>query len=576
MSRAVILMLALLLALGLTSCAPARRPRIMSATATMYETHPQGSSCRGVKTLLPGHETTIGLDACVVQIVLEPAPSAAWVKENVRVSGGGVPITPYRFGGDVAVDLPPGKAGDIVRITLASGLVPEQDSGAGATYALARSPEPRARLELWADGGVWREARPGDTIAARPLKARLVLTKPVNRHEMEGAIREALPGDTSLAWQGDRTVVFEAARPPAAIRLSLCGVTDTEDGLCVLGGVPVVFTGPAPQLYSLRSGSGEPTPLRSLPANLTAARIDGSGTRLLAGFVIERADWPYAPTSIAFLDVAGGDGVTREYAGDLLFWRGPGTDVLAGVARWSVGEDGTLRDGWTLFAHDGEVRQRADLPEARAWHCSLSPDGKTLAGLHFNRGRDDLTQTHLALINFETGRVRQIDDFSVTYLPLSEFFTREIAPPVWSADGRYIAGISDGRTGCGLRVADLETGKVETVATIAEPGYSSTSALSLSPDGQWWLLDNLLVSFDGTQVRHIATDDLRQGRHFWSGDSRYVAVCRDWSRVTVVPLDGSAPLVMRGPYMGCGWDDSGIFYYVTWPDAEHRYDDPWR
>jgi len=52
-----------------------------------------------------------------------------------------------------------------------------------------------------------------------------------------------------------------------------------------------------------------------------------------------------------------------------------------------------------------------------------------------------------------------------------------------------------------------------------------------------------------------------------------VAYSRDWYAVSVVPVAGGDVKPLGPSSLGCGWDDAGRLYFVTWPDAQWRSSD---
>jgi roadblock/LC7 domain-containing protein len=569
------------------------RPRIVSAEARLSESYEQGGRMTGEVDVLPGREAVVGTDEWVFSVKLDPVPSADWYARNVKVVGGNAaPLRQDLFGlGMVEMSFPAGKAGERVSITLSSVILPEAAASRSTTavYDLRRAPEPTATLDVWR-GNSWYVVEPGNFLGERPLRLRLVFSKPMDKGTVVAALDGAVPGYANLNWPDARTVAFELPQPPPALRIPLHEMRDIE-GLWAHGGTSVAFTGSPPRLHSWRPGDSDGRPVINMPANLSSVAVNSGGNRYLASYTAEttslvapgrdQAKQVISPGSgpSGGAGPSGGVGPAGAASG------APRLDLPGYVVGWADANTIVLatRESWALVSPEGVVRQNGPLPDDSLRLLRLSPDGSSMAGLLVRWDEADaktgLAPVDLAVIKFAGGGHQWVREFGRIVVTNTEGVIS--AAPAWSPDGKHVAGLSDTAEGAAIVVADLATGETQLKAKLPVIEQALFEYLSWSPDGRWWMVGSRLVSVATGEAR-AAGRWLPRGEHYWSPDSRHVAVGALWGRIEVVRVGGGgadagagggggAAQTSLGVGLPVGWSADGVFWYVVWPDADHRY-----
>jgi len=534
------------------------------------------SQTRGTSTpVAAGAEVVVGTRYVVFRAVLDTEVPPEWWDDHLTVTGVDRSAFSGSFdGGAVLLEFWEGPPGERVTVTLDSVVLPGGEVGS-YEVAFVRVEEPSAAVEVREDE-TWRQVVPGEFLTRRPLEFRVSFTREMDREAVEAVLRAA--GAKEIAWtsaeeeegEGDEdggvAVTFTIPSPPPAVDFDrLTGVRDTF-GLPLEGGLPVVFAGEPPRLYSFDPASGDERPLCALMADISDAAISPDGRHLLVT-AFDRKSLEYALLSW----------VVEVETGRLV--------PLSGWGWWGWVDAGHLlrlgEDHYEVTDLTGRVLHRGSLPTG--WRAaSLSPDGRTLAVLVGDwTGYPDipgyLVSHDLVLTDLVSGTQKVIEDLVRIYSPPTEGYVFSI--PAWSPDGTRLAAVSDSESESVIVLVDLATGSVTLPATLAGPA-ASHDHFSWSPDGRFWLSGDLLIETAGGGAS-AAAPVAGRGRPYWSPDGTWLARSDDamnWGQTRVAAVGGAPgptapapPEHFLGTTLPCGWDAQGLFYFIRWEAADYRY-----
>jgi hypothetical protein len=544
---------------------PATAPAVVSVSL---------SQARGRPTpVAAGAEVVVGTRYVVFRAVLDTEVAPGWWDDHLTVTGVDRSAFSGSFdGGAVLLEFWEGPAGERVTVTLDSVVLPGGEVGS-YEVAFLRVEEPSATVEVREDE-TWRQVVPGEFLATRPLEFRISFTREMDRGAVEAVLRAA--GAEDVTWTSteeeeeeekkeDRgvAVTFTIPSPPPAVDFDrLTGVRDTY-GLPLEGGLPVVFAGEPPRLYSFDPVSGDERPLCALMADISDAVVSPDGRHLLVT-AFDRTSLEYTLLSW----------VVEVETGRLV--------PLSGWGWWGWVDAGHLlrlgEDHYEVTDLTGRMVHRGSLPTG--WRAaSLSPDGRTLAVLvgdwtGYPDIPDYLVSHDLVLTDLASGTQSVIEDLVRIYSPPTEGYV--FSTPAWSPDGTRLAAVSDSESESVIVLVDLAAGSVTRPATLPGPA-ASHDHFSWSPDGRFWLSGDLLV--ETTAAGATAAGPVAgRGRPYWSPDGTWLARSDDamnWGQTRVAAVargPGPTPSEhLLGMALPCGWDAEGLFYFVRWEGAEHRY-----
>ncbi len=531
----------------------------------------------------PGKSVTVGLQPLPFHAILAPAPASDWVQKNVKVEGAKVELAPADTG-TLSFTIPASTKEGTVTIALSS-VVPPDGQGNTVTFTLNRKAEPRGTLEVQ-DGGTWRAVRPGESLRQRPLDLRVVFSSDMTAGSLQAELARRAG---TFKWENPKTLLWHLDDPPAVVELDLRQGRGTN-GLLVMGDLASAYTGEVPQLVafdlikgttvnptSTAPATAQATALITLPADVRTALISPDGRKLLVSAFLRstsRAQNP--PIATWVIDTQNG---SRRVM--------PGNDASY-FAYLGWADDQSV----VALTYEGEVRVAVvDLGGRvlRSWKVpgdgghlvSVSPDGRRLAVMIGDFDREDqaerLTPYELYVIDLASGQTAlEAKDFVWIYSTHSEGRGRN--GPAWSPDGRELAAVGDRKQGGGayVRVADLQKrgldgtnqAAVTEGASIPDLGHSYQYPFSWSADGRYWVIGDRIVSSRAPFETKGQLSGL--GKPLWSLSPLVVrGETDDYGPIRAYQVGaGSAPFLSAD--LPVGWDRSGTFYGIRWPDYRFR------
>ncbi|HEY3315987.1 MAG TPA: hypothetical protein VGL40_12015 [Bacillota bacterium] len=516
-------------------------------------------------------KTMVGTGRFILHASFKPAPSADWFKQNVTVEGGSARIITednYTQGWAQYI-VPKGQEDETITLRIKSAtLVGGADS---FELVMKRVDEPRAKLEV-SEGRRWREVAACDVLGMRPLKLRVTFTQEMEKATVESAFKD-LTG--KLEWAGGKRLTWTSEAPPAVVRIDVNQARSTN-GLWVLGGLPVAYTGEAPRLYAYDPATGAEKDVAAVPTDLMTTYVSPDGQRLLAGaYAASTSRLEPGPVVWRVIDLTTGKATVLPDGGDYVGWAGSGAVVRLVDKRCE------------LIDLNGQKTREWAQPHENFRHPTVSPDGRHLAGLvpDFESGasRDpetSLIPNDLVLIDLENGQAEVVKEFVRIYLPPSEWYVR--SGPAWSRDGGQVAAVGDRRGGGEVRVYDLAEKAAHTATVIDGPKYITVEPFSWSPDGNFWVINGRAVGATIEAFPMSAEVDGSQSTWAWSVDGKWVASYGgdgNWGKMGVRKAEGAGGGSSGGGFEAvgtrdgffCGWDNGGRAYYVKWADVASGY-----
>lgn len=513
-------------------------------TVTAIHCDRQSSGDGALVNLDPGGTLIVGPTPFKFIFRLDPVPGASWAKRHVSVEPAGASYTvEVSPDGDLAVGFESGPPGELVTVTL-TGVSTSSHNGKVSLTA-TRAARPTVSLEVKV-GGEWRPVRPAECLPAVPLDLRLVFSEDMDRPSVEAGLSNAdswndEPNFVDLRWVDDRTILLRAPERPGAIRI--CVEAKTASGLALWSVLPTLFNCDPPRLCAYDPRQGTVRDFSEVPVNIFDASISPDGKSLYVESMEQETE-------------------------DLAYWT---VDVATGAAE-ACEPRASEPDDAGVWAAIEEVLQ-----DYAYGVVSFSPDGTRAAALAAADGEIVWDEEHglsdLYVVDADTGTCRLLaSDFADRWYPMHGVGTSDPSQPLWSPDGTRIALLSDGGPQAAeLKVYDLSTAKGETVAAL-KSGWS-WSRFTWSPDGRFWTVDDMIVS--AAPPYALQTPDFRGcDRPRWSPDGHWFARGYEWGRVEVRDMQEGTEFPLETA-LACGWDETGLFYFVRWAAGWERYVADW-
>lgn len=499
-----------------------------------------------------GGDLTVGTVGFSLRLTFDPFPAQTWIDEHLRVEGAAPTLE--LGSGEARLDFHASESAREVAVRLTSirtpGGIGKADGRAGEwSLTVTMTPLPTETLDYRRDGD-WLPYS-GEFLTEKPAELRLTFEGELDRTSAEAALA-GLPA--RVTWTGPATLVIRLDDLPGEMPLPV--LHDIHGLAPILFPPLVVYAGEAPRLWVYDPVKGERRALAQIAPDIYNPLISPDGAHLFLyaykGRVGSVFPW--------LVDTASGEarGLDEWWLlwldGDRFLASLPSEDLAA------VTVSGETRPSFT--------------PPPQWKYVALSPDGRSLAVYVCRPDKDtgdSLIPWDLVVVDLDTGKeTARLEELVEYYCTYSEGSI--LGGPAWSPDGKRIAAVGDLglEKGSVVRVVDLETLEVETCAEFSA-NYLSWQWFSWSPDGRYWLAGNLLIEAAAPySVKELGRQD---GRPFWSPDGRWL--CRtagDWGELSIRDMrTGEERSLGRDYLLPCGWDESGLLYFIVWPDADHRY-----
>lgn len=502
-----------------------------------------------------GGEVMVGTGPFEFCASITPLPDEQWFGTNVAVEGQ-PPQTVTHGRGRISLTLSfgEGQPDETIVVKLTS-LTVREGPGDAFSATLKRVTPPEVGLTVMTDG-IWQPLSEGDAIETRPVKLRLSFSRTMDGDSVEQGLSRLA---AVVTWIDDKTVVISVNDPPPTSLEIRCKEAHDAYGLMMGNPVDLAFyTGQAPQICAYFSSQRRERAFYVTVPDILRGQVSPNGKRLLVEAYRNRT-----PTVVSWA-----------------------TDMTTGARRRLDWSEGQWQGNQVLVRLDGsacETRTPAgdvassvsleNLETPAHWgNSSVSPDGTKLAV--FVPVGDAERHTDLTLFELGGGRLyRSIDSFLRS--------SREGTPdtpraPAWSPDGKKIAGLgSAGEAGPGaaIVVTDLATGKTGTATVVS--GVSAGDSLIWSGNGRLWLAGTVLVETEPPYSSQKLTLPLPALPFSYAGlspDGGWIVRGQgtDWGQLVLYEV-ATGETVDLGPAMPCGWDETGVFYFVRWADSAARY-----